>query len=86
MIFRFSPQVERAVRREADNLMSNGDVNAALYLHQVTGDVEPVVRAAMSSGSLTDQMVRKQYVHSLNTLILTSVRAQATHYYCPSSC
>ena len=37
--------------------MSNGDVNAALYLHQVTGDLEPAIRAAMSSGSLTDQMV-----------------------------
>ena len=51
------PQVEKAVRRESDNLMANGDVNAAIYLHQVTGDLEPVVRAAMSSGSLTDQMV-----------------------------
>lgn len=38
--------------------MSNGDVNAAIYLHQVTGDLEPVIRAAMSSGTLTDQMVR----------------------------
>ena len=40
--------------------MSNGDVNAAIYLHQVTGDLEPVVRAAMSSGTLTDQMVGEQ--------------------------
>ena len=54
------PQVEGAVEREAESLLGNGDLTGALYLRQVTGDVEPVVRAAIRSGSLTDQMVRWQ--------------------------
>ena len=46
------------MEQEAENLLGNGDVMGALYLRQVTGDVEPLVRAAIRSGSLTDQMVR----------------------------
>ena len=34
-LFCDAPHVEKAVRKEADNLMSNGDVGSAIYLQQV---------------------------------------------------
>ena len=50
--------MEGVIEREAESLLGNGDVTGALYLRQVTGDVVPLIRAAIRSGSLTDQMVR----------------------------
>lgn len=45
------------LEKEATHLVSQGNLDAALHLHLVTGDLEDIVRKAIKSGSLSDKMV-----------------------------